>query len=130
MWATSRQHVHSMRPRVNKCSLQHPKKTTNKFTATCGTDKTTHGATCAVTPDAGYNGGSLTCNGATGVYDAVTSTTTACTPGSIDATYNNDKQGTNKFTQPRALAIRRPTEPPVLSNLTLVIVGAASRATE
>ena len=74
---------------------------TNKFTATCGFDKTAHGATCTTPPDAGYRGASLTRNAVTGTYDAVASSPRppqrAWHARAIDATSNTNKKATNKF---------------------------------
>lgn len=67
--------------RENRCGTAYNTNTkaTNKFEAT-------YGSTCAVTQDAGYSGGSLTCNGVAGAYAAVAATT-ACVPGKICAKY-------------------------------------------
>ena len=86
---------HSVHAREYRCDVQHRQQSqqqVGKFEATCAGDKTAHGATCTVTPDAGHSGGSLTCNGVTGAYDAVASTTTACTPA------NWANSAANKFT--------------------------------
>ena len=89
---------HSVHAREYRCDVQQRQTRHEQVhTATCASDKTAHGATCAVKPDAGYSGGSLTCNGVTGAYVEAASTTTACTPGNIDATYNTDNKASSKF---------------------------------
>ena len=63
----------------------------NHFTANCA-DQETHGSTCVVTDSAGFAGGTVTCDTATGLYTVVPATATPCT-----GTFT-DNESSNHFT--------------------------------